>query len=124
MSNRDAPGRTVLNINDVDLQPYDMEGPVQEGMFYHPLTYDREGDENGCYLIRMEAGTETIAHVHQGNEDYLILEGEFIESDGTVLKKGDFIHYDKGTRHNTRTETGGLLIGFDWGKSPSSDEED
>ncbi len=116
MSDRNAPERTVLNINEIDMQPYDMEGPVQEGMFYHPLSYNHEGDENGCYLIRMEAGTETIAHVHKGNEDYLILEGELIESDGTVLKKGDFVHYDRGTKHNSRTETGCLLIGLDWGK--------
>ena len=47
-------------------------------------------------------------------EEFLILEGELIESDGTVLKTGDMVSYDQGTFHNSRTETGCLLIGFDW----------
>ena len=49
-------------------------------------------------------------------EDYLILEGELIESDGHVLKPGDFVSYRPGSHHNSRTETGCLLVGFDWGK--------
>ena len=42
-----------------------------------------------------------------------ILEGELIESDGTVLKKGDFVSYPPDSYHNSRTETGCLLIGHD-----------
>ena len=63
-------------------------------------------------------GSETIAHTHDGVEDFLILEGEVIESDGTRLQAGDFVSYPPGSQHNTRTETGCLLIGFDWGKEP------
>ena len=70
----------------------------------------------GAYVIRMQPGAQTIAHTHGGNEDYLIIEGEVIESDGTVLKPGTFVHYEPGTHHNSRTETGCLLIGVDWGK--------
>ena len=44
------------------------------------------------------------------------LEGELIESDGTVLKKGDLTSYHPGSHHNSRTETGCLLVGFDWDK--------
>ncbi len=63
--------------------------------------------------MRLEPGAETIAHVHEVNEEFLILEGELIEDDGTVLKPGDFVSYPKGTRHNSRTSTGCLLIGID-----------
>ena len=65
-------------------------------------------------VIRMEPGAVTIPHTHECMEEFLILEGELIESDGTVLKRGDFTSYRPGTRHNSRTETGCLLIGVDW----------
>jgi len=47
-------------------------------------------------------------------EEYLILEGEAIEHDGTVLRPGDWIVYEPGSYHATRTETGCLLVGLDW----------
>jgi mannose-6-phosphate isomerase-like protein (cupin superfamily) len=52
--------------------------------------------------------------VHTCREEYLVLEGEAIEDDGAVLKAGDWIVCEPGTRHNTRTVTGCLLFGLDW----------
>lgn len=111
----DAEGRTVVNIFDAPFQAYDLEGPVQEDMSYLRLTLNKDGDDRGFYAIRMQPGAATIAHTHRFNEDYLILEGDLIEPDGRVLGPGDFVHYDPGTFHNSRTETGCLLIGCDWG---------
>ena len=71
-------------------------------------------EKMGVYVMRMDPGAVTVPHTHGKNEDFLILEGELIESDGTVLKAGDFVHYDPGTHHNSRTESGCLLIGGDW----------
>ena len=42
------------------------------------------------------------------------LDGEAIEEDGTVLKAGDWLVYEPGTRHSTRTVTGCVLLGIDW----------
>ena len=67
----------------------------------------------GVHVMRMEPGAATIPHVHECMEEFLMLEGELIESDGTVLKKGDFATYRPGTRHNSRAETGCLLVGVD-----------
>lgn len=106
--------RRIVNIYEADYRVYDMEGPVQPDMGWLPISYNEDG--NGCYAIRMQPGAETIAHTHDRVEDYLILEGELIESDGRVLKPGDFVSYRPGSRHNSRTETGCLLVGFDWGK--------
>lgn len=106
--------RRIVNIYEADYQVYDMEGPVQPDMGWLPISYNEDG--NGCYAIRMQPGAETIAHTHDRVEDYLILEGELIESDGRVLKPGDFVSYRPGSHHNSRTETGCLLVGFDWGK--------
>ena len=80
------------------------------------VAYIETADGNGCYVIRMSPGAETIWHEHRGVEDFLILEGELIECDGTVLGPGDFVSYRPGTQHNSRSDSGCLLIGFDWGK--------
>ena len=44
-----------------------------------------------------------------GHEQFLILEGELIESDGTVFRKGDMVFYRDGTEHNSYTPNGCLL---------------
>ena len=124
MSEHKGPNRTVVNIYDAPYRVYDMEGVKQTEMSYIPLTYDKDGDGKGFYVIRMEPGAATIAHSHRRNEDYLVLEGDLIEPDGRVLGPGDFVHYAPGTRHNSRTEKGCLLIGCDWGDAvePAPDE--
>jgi quercetin dioxygenase-like cupin family protein len=107
------PGRRIIHTKSKPFAPYDMEGPVQHDMSVIELSYDRAAKQ-GAYLIRMEPGAETIAHEHPFREEFIILEGELIESDGTVLRVGDFVMYDAGTVHNSRTEKGCLLLGIDW----------
>jgi quercetin dioxygenase-like cupin family protein len=109
------PGRRIVHTRTRPFDAYDMEGPVQHDMSVIELSYDRAAKQ-GAYLIRMQPGAETIAHEHPFREEFLILEGELIESDGTVLKVGDFVMYEAGTVHNSRTEKGCLLLGIDWQK--------
>ena len=104
--------RRIVNLYDTPYEPYDLEGEVQDNVHLLNISYDRDR-ATGWYVIRMEPGTASIPHEHAKHEEYLILEGELIESDGTVLKKGDFISYSPGSFHNSRTETGCLLIGHD-----------
>ena len=105
--------RTIVNIYQAGFEPYDLEGPVQDDMSLLAGSYC-SSSRRGIYVMRMEPGAVTIPHTHECREEFLILEGELIESDGTVLRKGDFASYRPGTRHNSRTETGCLLVGFDW----------
>lgn len=105
--------RTIVNVYEAKFDAYDLEGPTQEDMSLLAVSYN-PGNRRGIYVIRMEPGTETIPHTHECMEEFLVLEGELIESDGTVLKKGDLTSYRPGTRHNSRTEIGCLLVGFDW----------
>ena len=72
------------------------------------ISYNQETGQ-GWYVIRMEPGAASIPHTHESREEYLILEGDLIESDGTVLKSGDFVSYAPGTHHNSTTENGCLL---------------
>ena len=82
-------------------------------MSWLPISYDKATGQ-GCYVMRMPPGAVTIAHDHPGMEEFLILEGELIDDDGTVFKTGDFVSYDPGTHHNSRTETGCLIAVFEW----------
>ena len=111
----------LVNIHRARYRIYDAEGPEQPDITWLPLSYGADG--NGCYVMRMSPGSETIIHTHERMEEFLVLEGEVIESDGTRLHSGDFISYPPGSRHNTRTETGCLLIGFDWRREPGPKDE-
>ena len=67
-----------------------------------PLSYD-DATGQGTYLMRMEPGAVTIAHDHAGMEEFLIIEGDLVDSDGTGFGPGDFVSYDAGTHHNSWT---------------------
>ena len=105
--------RQIIKTAATEFGPYDFEGPLQEDMSLLRLSYDREAGQ-GAYMIRMEPGAETIRHVHKRREEYLILEGDLVESDGTVLGPGDYVIYPPGSEHNSRTVNGCLLIGIDY----------
>ena len=63
----------------------------------------------GFHVYRMPAGMTTLGHRHNGHEQFLILEGELHEPDGTVLKAGDLVFYRNGSEHNSYTPNGCLL---------------
>ncbi|MEM7561959.1 MAG: cupin domain-containing protein [Pseudomonadota bacterium] len=105
--------RQVIDTAKAEYQVYDFEGPPLEGIYQLDLSYDSETG-HGAYMIRMEPGTETTAHEHTLREQYLILEGDVVESDGTVLGPGDFVIYEPGSYHSSRSVNGCLLIGFDY----------
>jgi len=63
----------------------------------------------GFHVYRMPADMTTRGHRHNGDEQFLILEGELHESDGTVFRAGDLVFYRDGTEHNSYTPNGCLL---------------
>ena len=105
--------RSITPIATTPFQQYDLEGPAQPEMSWLPISYRKETGV-GSYLMRMEPGAETIAHDHPGHEEFVVLEGELIDSDGAVFKAGDFVSFAPGTRHSSRTETGCVLAVFEW----------
>ena len=105
--------RRVFNARHSQYREYDLEGPVQPDMSWLPISYNKATGQ-GSYLMRMEPGAVTIAHDHPGYEEFLILEGELIDSDGSVFKTGDFVSYAPGTHHNSRTEKGCVIAVFEW----------
>jgi anti-sigma factor ChrR (cupin superfamily) len=105
--------RSITPIATTPFQKYDLEGPVQPEMSWLPISYRKETGV-GSYLMRMQPGAETIAHDHPGYEEFMVLEGELIDSDGAVFRAGDFVSFAPGTRHSSRTETGCVLAVFEW----------
>jgi anti-sigma factor ChrR (cupin superfamily) len=110
-----AADRIVVNARSSPFLPYDLEGPLQPEMSWLPVSYDRETGQ-GSYLMRMEPGAVTIEHDHRGMEEFLILEGDLVDSDGSVFEAGDLVSYEAGTRHSSRTEGGCLIAVFEWHK--------
>jgi anti-sigma factor ChrR (cupin superfamily) len=109
----DVPGRKVVNAYTTPFREYAMEGPVQPEMSWLPVSYD-ETTGHGTYLMRMEPGAVTIAHDHAGMEEFLIIEGDLVDSDGTRFGPGDLVSYEGGTHHNSSTEKGCLIAVFEW----------
>lgn len=66
--------------------------------------------------MRMDPGSETIFHFHQGVEEFFVLEGDLIDDDGTMFGPGDFVSYEPGSQHNSRSKTGCVLLVCEWGK--------
>jgi hypothetical protein len=111
--NRNLPGRQVIRRSERAFLEYDLEGPPQPEMEWLPISFDRETGQ-GCYLMRMEPGAVTVPHEHPGMEEFLIIEGELTDSDGSVFRAGDFVSYDGGTRHNSWTGPGCVIAVFEW----------
>jgi quercetin dioxygenase-like cupin family protein len=105
--------REIINTTITEFPLYQFDGPVQQDMSLLKLSYDAE-TKQGAYMMRMQPGAETIAHVHRRREEYLVLEGDLVESDGRVLGPGDYVIYQPGSRHNSRTVHGCLLIAIDY----------
>jgi anti-sigma factor ChrR (cupin superfamily) len=108
-----SQGRSTVNAHTTPFLPYDLEGPNQPEMSWLPASYDPETGA-GTYLMRMEPGAVTIEHDHPLMEEFLVLEGDLVDSDGTIFGPGDLVTYDAGTRHNSWTKNGCLLAVFEW----------
>ena len=100
--------RRVANIRQADYTPFVYPDGVALGDAVLQLDDSRALGE-GFHVYRMPAGMTTRRHIHNGHEQFLILEGELHESDGTILRAGDLVFYRDGTEHNSWTPDGCLL---------------
>ena len=101
--------RKVANIHDKDAYlPYDPAGLNETGTHFIQLNPDAERDV-GFYIYRMEPGSRSTPHRHGGAEEFLIVEGELIDNDGTIYRQGDVVWLAAGTEHTSYTKTGCLV---------------
>ena len=106
--------RKITDIYNVDFLPFDRYGPIVPKMSWHKISFD-EKTNFGSFIIKMEPGAKTTPHNHIGHEEFLVIEGEVIDADKTVFKKGDFVTFEPGSRHSSYTEIGALLMVFQRG---------
>ena len=45
-----------------------------------------------------------------GHEEFLMLDGELIDCDGQVFKRGDYVHFQPGSKHSSTTPKGCTLL--------------
>ncbi|MGL4236562.1 cupin domain-containing protein [Tabrizicola sp.] len=104
----DPKDRKIANIHNAAYQPFAY--PDGEMLGDTILQLD-DGKELGIgfHVYRMPPGMTTRGHRHNGHEQFLILEGELHESDGTVLRAGDMVFYRDGTEHHSYSPNGCLL---------------
>ena len=104
--------RKITNPYDVEFIPYDNYGVVVPGMSWHKISYNKEDGGQGTYILKMEAGAKSLPHEHTGFEEFLMLDGELIDPDGKIFRKGDFISFEPGSKHSSHTINGCLVLVF------------
>ena len=103
--------RKITNSLNVKFEPFDNYGVPIAGMSWHKISYNEKTGQ-GSYILKMEPGSKSLSHKHIDYEEFLILDGELIDSDGKIFKKGNFITFEPGSSHYSCTKTGCLLLVF------------
>jgi len=104
--------RKITNLYKVEFKPFDNYGEVIPGMSWHKINYNKKDGGNGTYILKMDPNSKSIPHEHTGYEDFLMLDGELIDADGKIFKKGDFISFEPGSKHSSYTKNGCLVLVF------------
>lgn len=101
--------RRVIHCVDREMKPYDRYGEPRQDMEWLHLSGQAD---NGfeCFLLRLKPGASTTPHEHSGHEQFLMLHGELVDCDGTVFKEGDFVTFEPGSRHCSRSENGCTML--------------
>ena len=60
----------------------------------------------------MEPGAKSIPHEHINYEEFYMLDGELVDTDGKVFKKGDIVSFEPGSKHSSYTKNGCLILVF------------
>jgi anti-sigma factor ChrR (cupin superfamily) len=93
--------REIINTGDENLIPYDRYGSPVPGMSWLPLSGERLNDQFECFLLRMDAGARSTPHEHTGFEEFLVVDGELVDCDGSSYRAGDFVRFSPGSRHSS-----------------------
>ena len=103
--------RIITNPLSLEFEPFDSYGKPIEGMSWHKISYEKEKGQ-GSYILKMDPGAKSIPHEHVSYEEFYMLDGELIDADGKIFKKGDFISFEPGSKHSSFTEKGCLILVF------------
>lgn len=99
--------RRVANIADGPFEPLLTDDGKPDG---HVLQVNGGRRGYGFHVYRMAPGETTVAHVHNGDEEFYMIDGDLTDHDGYEYKPGDIIWLRSGTEHNSTTKNGCTLI--------------
>ena len=101
--------RKLIRTPDEKFQTYSRYGKPLPGVEWLPLSGGAETG-NEVYLIRFDPGSRSHPHIHQGSEEFLVLDGELTDHDGMVFQSGDFVRFEPGSEHWSFSENGCTLL--------------
>jgi|TARA_B110000116_G_C16667746_1_gene504755 anti-sigma factor ChrR (cupin superfamily) len=104
--------RKITDLYNLQFVPFDNYGEVIPGMSWHKISYDKSAGGQGTYVLKMEPGSKSLPHTHDGHEEFLILDGDLVDPDGKIFKKGDFISFEPGSKHSSYSKNGCLVLVF------------
>jgi anti-sigma factor ChrR (cupin superfamily) len=114
--------RKITKLDYLKFEPFDKYGKAIKGWSWHKISFNKKTNF-GTYISKLDPGTKTLPHIHTGYEEFLILNGELIDSDGTIFKKGDFISYPPNSSHSSYTKKGCLILTFMRGRNNQLSEK-
>ena len=92
--------RRIIETKHEDFSPYNRYGTVSSGLKWLQLSKDEEL-EHEVFIVKFERESSSSLHKHKGFEEFYVIDGELIDDDGKVFKKGDYIKFGKGTQHSS-----------------------
>ncbi len=102
--------RRVVNIADGTFMPFIDENGSEDGQVLQVNPNKKRG--YGFHIYRMLPGHTTTPHVHDGDEEFYVIEGEVVDHDGYRYKAGDLVWLEAKTKHNSYSPNGALLVVF------------
>ena len=102
--------REVIRTGADKFVPYDRYGSPVPGMSWLPLSGELMNGQFECFLLRMEPGARSTPHEHTGFEEFLVIEGELVDCDGSSYRSGDFVRFLPGSRHSSLSSGCTLLV--------------
>ncbi len=106
----DSKLREVIRATSEAFKPYDRYGDPIAGMSWIPLSGALQNGEFECFLLRMDPGSQSKPHEHCGFEEFMVIDGELVDCDGTVYRGGDFVSFKPGSKHSSTTPEGCTLL--------------
>jgi anti-sigma factor ChrR (cupin superfamily) len=103
--------RKITNPFNVKFRPFDNYGTPISGMNWHKITYNEKTGQ-GTYILKMDPGARSKHHEHTNFEEFIMLDGELIDPDDKVFKKGDIVTFEPGSRHSSYSKNGCLILVF------------
>jgi len=102
--------RQIISTEAAEFRPYDRYGEPVAGMSWLALSGELLNGEFECFLLCMDAGARSKPHEHTGFEEFLVMEGELIDCDGSRYQAGDFLRFLPGSKHSSHTPNGCTLL--------------